>query len=102
MVQGLDGVIAAQTVLSDVDGQAGRLVIRGRDVASLAAGFRFEEAVALLWEGFFDLPDLAGLTTRLGQARQAAFADLAALDPVLLRLEPIEAVRALAARAPAG
>ena len=100
MVQGLDGVIAAQTVLSDVDGQAGRLVIRGRDVASLAAGFRFEEAVALLWEGFFDLPDVAGLTARLGQARQAAFADLAALDPVLLRLEPIEAVRALAARLP--
>jgi len=100
MVQGLDGVIAAQTVLSDVDGQAGRLVIRGRDVASLAAGFRFEEAVTLLWEGFFDLPDVAGLAARLGQARQAAFGDLAALDPVLLRLEPIEAVRALAARLP--
>src|ERR1700761_5963445 len=98
MVQGLDGVIAAQTVLSDVDGQAGRLVIRGRDVAALAAGFRFEEAVALLWEGFFDLPAVSELSVRLGRARQAAFEDLAAVDAVLLRLEPIEAVRAVVGR----
>src|ERR1700744_1587920 len=98
MVQGLDGVIAAQTVLSDVDGQAGRLVIRGRDVAALAAGFRFEEAIALLWEGFFDLPTVSELSVRLGRARQAAFEDLAAVDAVLLRLEPIEAVRAVVGR----
>ena len=29
MSDGLEGVIAARTVLSDVDGQAGRLILRG-------------------------------------------------------------------------
>jgi citrate synthase len=103
MAQGLlDGVIAAETVLSDVDGQAGRLVIRGRDVAALAAGFTFEESLALLWEGFFDLPALPVLARRLGQARLAAFEAMPPLDPGLLALEPIEAVRALIARLPDG
>jgi citrate synthase len=102
MAQGLDGVIAAETVLSDVDGLAGRLVIRGRDVAALAAGFTFEAALALLWGGFFDLPALADLTQRLGQARRAAFEAMPTLDAGLLALEPIEAVRALMARLPDG
>jgi len=102
MAQGLDGVIAAETVLSDVDGLAGRLVIRGRDVAGLAAGFTFEQALALLWDGFFDLPAPPELALRLGRARRAAFEAMPPLDPALLALEPIEAVRALIARQPDG
>ncbi|MGZ3274286.1 MAG: citrate synthase/methylcitrate synthase [Caulobacteraceae bacterium] len=102
MAQGLDGVIAAETVLSDVDGLAGRLVIRGREVAALAEGFTFEEALALLWEGFFDLPARPDLARKLGEARRAAFEALPPLDPGLLALEPIEAVRALLARLPDG
>ncbi len=39
---GLDGVVAADTVLSDVDGEAGRLLIRGVPVAMLVAGDGFE------------------------------------------------------------
>jgi citrate synthase len=100
MIQGLEGIVAAETVLSDVDGAAGRLVIRGRDVAALAAGSTFEDAAALLFDGFFeDLPDL---NRRLGQARAAVFVALPPLDAALLALEPIEAVRALIARLPDG
>ena len=34
---GLDGVIAAETTLSDVDGERGRLILAGHDVEELAA-----------------------------------------------------------------
>ena len=42
MADGLEGVIAAETRLSMVDGAAGRLVIRGYDVESLVEGPPFE------------------------------------------------------------
>jgi citrate synthase len=46
---GLDGVIAAQTRLSSVDGQAGELIIAGFPVEELASKATFEETVYLLW-----------------------------------------------------
>lgn len=74
MDSGLENVVAAETVLSDVDGQNGRLVIRGWPVETLAASMAFEDAAHLLWDGFFeDLPDVAELGARLGAAREEAF-----------------------------
>jgi citrate synthase len=65
---GLEGVVAAETVLSEVDGLAGRLVIRGRSLDDLAGAARFEDLVRLLFEGFFgNLPD--DLAPSLGAAR---------------------------------
>ncbi len=70
MVGGLDDVIAAETVLSDVDGAAGRLVIRGHALAELAGHWRCERIVALLFDEFFaNLPDIPALQHALGQAR---------------------------------
>jgi citrate synthase len=46
---GLDGVVAAQTRLSMVDGQNGVLVIAGFPVQDLALHATFEETVFLLW-----------------------------------------------------
>ncbi|MFO0652736.1 MAG: citrate synthase/methylcitrate synthase, partial [Polyangiales bacterium] len=46
---GLDGVVVADTLLSDVDGERGRLVIAGRDVESLAFTATFEDLAARLW-----------------------------------------------------
>ena len=46
---GLEGVVAATTRLSLVDGQNGRLVIAGYPVQELAPRASFEEAVYLLW-----------------------------------------------------
>ncbi len=98
---GLDGVVAAHTMLSEVDGEAGRLVIRGKTLAELVQIVTYEEAVALLWAGFFDdLP--ANLADALGAARTKVFAEISALDATLLRLTPMEAVRALVARLPDG
>ena len=48
---GLEGVVAADTCLSDVDGERGRLTIAGHDVEKLALAVTFEDAVALLATG---------------------------------------------------
>ena len=48
---GLEGIIAATTRLSDVDGERGELTIAGYDVAELAAEATFEETTWLLWHG---------------------------------------------------
>ncbi|WP_188909250.1 citrate synthase/methylcitrate synthase [Aureimonas endophytica] len=99
MTDGLDGVVAASTILSDVDGAAGRLVIRGRSLDELAGRTSVEEATALLFDGFFDdRPSGGEWRAHLGQARHAVFAEVAALDERLIRHGPLEAVRALVAR----
>ena len=48
-VPGLQGVVAAETRLSKVDGQNGELVISGFPVEELAPRASFEEVVYLLW-----------------------------------------------------
>jgi citrate synthase len=94
---GLEGVVAAETVLSEVDGAAGRLIIRGFPVEALAGRRAYEEVLRLLWDGFFEvLPDDLG--PALGQARASVFEEVAALDGGLRSLTPIEAARALTAR----
>lgn len=50
-VTGLEGVIAAETSLSLVDGEKGHLVYRGHWVKDLALQCQFEEAAYLLWYG---------------------------------------------------
>lgn len=57
--KGLEGVIVAESALSDIDGDAGRLVYRGYDIEDLAAGATYEEVLYLLWNG--ELPDRAEL-----------------------------------------
>src|SRR5262249_31380399 len=54
MAAGLEGVVAATTRLSEVDGERGELVIGGYPVGELAARATFEETTWLLWHG--DLP----------------------------------------------
>jgi len=94
---GLEDVVAAATVLSEVDGQAGRLIIRGHSLDELAGRTSYEAVVRLLWDGFFDaLPD--DLQPSLGAARAEVFAEVQALDTGLLDRSPIEAMRALTAR----
>ena len=49
--RGLDGVVAAQTRMSHVDGKNGVLVIGGYELKELAGRITFEEAAHLLWKG---------------------------------------------------
>jgi citrate synthase len=92
---GLEGVVVADTELSDVDGERGRLVIRGHDVEQLALQHDFESACALLWSG--SLPDAAAhaaLRQRLGWARVRAFARLPSLGDALSAADAMDALRA--------
>ena len=70
--QGLEGVVAASTRLSLVDGAAGRLTVAGYPVEEIAPRLHFEEMVHLLWHG--RLPDAGEL-----QALQAELAARRAL-----------------------
>ena len=56
MANGLEGVIAAETALSHVDGDAGELIIRGHRVEDIAGRWTYEEAVAHLWTDVVALP----------------------------------------------
>lgn len=97
LVDGLDGVVAARTVLSEVDGAAGRLLIRGYSLDHLVGQVSYEEVVARLWAGFFD-PLPIDLAAALGRARCEVFEEVSALDRRLVRHSPVEVMRALTAR----
>jgi citrate synthase len=53
--KGLEGVLVAESELSFIDGDEGRLVYRGYDIEDLARGASYEEVLYLLWHG--ELPD---------------------------------------------
>lgn len=59
LIRGLEGVVAATTKLSHVDGERGVLVYCGYDIHDLAESSCFEETAYLLWHG--ELPSRAQL-----------------------------------------
>jgi citrate synthase len=70
LIRGLEGVVAAQTQLCDLDGANGRLAYRGYDIDELARQATFEEVCHVLWDG--ELPksgQLDQLTVALIAAR---------------------------------
>jgi citrate synthase len=93
---GLDDVVAAETALSHVDGEAGRLVIAGYDLDALVAAHDFEAAAALLWRtaGLEPAPSADEVRGQLGEARLAAFHLLPALLASTPGLTVTEALRA--------
>ena len=98
-MDGLDNVVVTETVLSDVDGENGRLIIKGHSLEELAGRTRYEDVAYLLLDGLFDdLPPQGQFRRRLGEARALAFLEVAALDPAQARRPPVDAVRALIAR----
>lgn len=67
--KGLEGVVAAETRLSKVLGEEGRLIYGGYDIEDLAENTTFEEVCHLLWSG--SLPtrqQLQGLRGRMVEA----------------------------------
>ena len=99
MKSGLDDVVATETELSDVDGAAGRLIIRGVSLDDLVAGSRAEDVAVLLLDGFFDQTlDTGSMKALLGAARVRIFDEMGSIDSTILSLPPVEALRALLAR----
>ena len=91
----LDGVVVAETVLSDVDGERGRLVLAGHDVEEVALSATFEDGVGLLRNGV--LPDAetrAQIQKELGIARIRAFERLGTLGSALDQEDGCDALRA--------
>ncbi|MFO0726853.1 MAG: citrate synthase [Myxococcota bacterium] len=71
---GLEGVVAMDTYLSEVDGERGRLVVAGYDIEELALSAGFAGAAHLLWTGQRPSAEAeARLGRALGQGRRWAF-----------------------------
>ena len=62
---GLKDIVAAETRLSHVDGEAGKLVIGGYPLEEIAERATYEEMVHLLWHG--SLPDAVALVRFAGE-----------------------------------
>jgi len=94
MQTGLEGVIVAETILSEVDGEAGRLVVRGYPIDELTGRVSYAEMAALLWQGLAEGPVDAGtIAAGLGEARVRAFEVLAPVFAPAGRLTHLEGLR---------
>ena len=99
---GLDGVVVAETALSDVDGERGRLLIRGYPVEELVERATFEDVCGLMWNGSLpSIPEREALRAALAGARREAFALLPSLGNALSASDSMEALRAAAGHVPA-
>lgn len=91
---GLEGVIAASTELSFIDGEKGLLVYRGYDIHDLVEHTTFEEVVHLLWYG--ELPtaaQLEELDRRLKAERGLPAPVIEALRQMPSQAEPMDVLR---------
>ncbi|HEV7260153.1 MAG TPA: citrate synthase/methylcitrate synthase [Bosea sp. (in: a-proteobacteria)] len=103
MSDGLEDVVAAHTVLSEVDGAAGRLVLRGHSLDALAGHASFEEMASLMLDGFVaDLPRGEALAVALGRIRARLFDEIVLRAALPGELSPVEALRAWTALIPDG
>jgi citrate synthase len=92
---GLEGVVAAATTLSHVDGERGELIIGGYRVGELAERATFEETTWLLWHGRLPAEDeLATFRADLSAERELSAATLALLrECAVSGIEPMDALR---------
>src|SRR3984893_18306579 len=94
---GLEGVVAAETAVSEVDGANGRLIYRGgyliEDLAPIAT---FEETAYLLWNGRLpEKAELDALCSQMAAARRlkdSARGSLTALDPATDAMDTLRTV----------
>jgi citrate synthase len=93
-VPGLEGVVAAETEISEVDGQGGRLIYRGGYLIQELEEASFEEVAYLLWNG--KLPgskEVGQLKSQLVAQRAMNPAARAALEGVPADADPMDALR---------
>jgi citrate synthase len=94
MSSGLEGIVVADTAISDVDGDRGQLVIAGATVEDLAASHSFAQAASrVLGAGGLAI-DAAALDGALGRAREAAWETLPRLGDALDAPDGMDALRA--------
>ncbi len=85
--KGLEGVVIADTKLSRVEGDVGRLTYAGYNILALAENATFEEVIYLLWHG--KLPNKA----ELKKIQDALYEDMAlpAFEVEVLQRFPVNA-----------
>lgn len=82
-IPGLEGVVAAQTKKSMVDGLAGKLVIGGFPLERIALKASYEEMVFLLWNDRLpDVEEFEALSASLAELRELPAATLALLKDI--------------------
>src|SRR5438477_11834655 len=91
---GLEGIVAATTALSKVEGTAGRLIYHGYNIHDLASTSSFEEIAHLLWFGRLpNKTELANLKSRLSEERTLPTPVLQVLRALPTRAEPMDVLR---------
>jgi citrate synthase len=98
LIRGLEGVVAAETRLCDLDGKNGRLAYVGYDIDELARLATFEEVAYLLFHG--ELPKAAqldSLTVALTVARDIPRAVLDAFGLMPKDTDPMRVLQAAVA-----
>lgn len=92
--KGLEGIVAANSGVCWIDGDAGVLTYRGIDIHELAEHSTFEETTYLLWQG--ELPrkeELAAFSRSLAEARELPAPLIAMLRSFPLQVSPMEVLR---------
>src|SRR5260221_3324934 len=95
MADGLEGVVAASTRLSHVDGEAGRLIIAGYAVEDLAPYAGFEDVAYLLLHGGLPEPsERARFVKDLAERRALSRAAIEVLrEAGAAKAPPMDALR---------
>ncbi len=94
---GLQGVVAAQSEICFIDGNAGRLVYRGYEIADLVENASFEEVAYLLWHGKLpSRPELSALKRQLGAAATLPPHVVSILRALPAETQPMDALRTAA------
>src|SRR5579872_3832633 len=92
--KGLEGVVAATTALSLVDGTAGRLLYRGYAIGDLAAYATFEETAYLLWYGRLpNASELARLRAQMAGQRALPQQVLQIIQQHPITTDPMDVLR---------
>ncbi|GHO69474.1 citrate synthase 1 [Ktedonobacter sp. SOSP1-52] len=91
---GLEGIVAATTAISKVEGNTGRLIYRGYNIHDLARTTIFEEVVHLLWFGHLpSQQELTNLQQRFAAERTIPENVMVTLRALPTSTEPMDALR---------
>ena len=94
--RGLEGIVVGSTVLSNVEGQVGRLTYRGYDIDDLAPNATFEEIVNLLLYGHLPTrAELDSLKRELASRASLPHPLIAAMQSVPKTAWPMDVMRTI-------
>lgn len=94
IAKGLEGVVVAETALSEVDGENGRLVYHGYEIADLAHHATFEEVTHLLWVGHLpSKSELREFSEKMASYRALPEEVAAVISALPTTVEPMDVLR---------